>query len=264
MTKSVAIVQPNYIPWRGYFDLIDTVDEFILLEDIQYTARDWRNRNLIKTRHGLRWLTIPCRSRHHRARQIRDIRVVDGAWAARHWKTITHAYAGARHFGDYRDRFEARYAATAKLTRLSAIDAAFLKEVCDVLGISTAISSSTRYPGEGTKTDRLLSICRTAGAGRYVTGPAAAAYLETAKFDHAGIELCTIDYAGYPDYRQRFGPFEPRVSVLDLIFNEGPAAPRFLKCVPHGDGRSRLGARDAAPEPIGDRAAPAVSRADVA
>jgi hypothetical protein len=102
--KIVAIVQPNYIPWKGYFDMIRSVDEFILLDDVQYTTHDWRNRNLVKTKDGLKWLTIPVNASMDL--HIKDVKVIDGGWRRKHWDVITHNYSKAKYFELYRERLK--------------------------------------------------------------------------------------------------------------------------------------------------------------
>src|SRR5215204_4466106 len=108
-TKKVAIVQSNYIPWKGYFDLINLVDEFILFDDMQYTRRDWRNRNIIKTSAGPKWLTIPVAVKGNYFQSIQDTTISDPRWARKHWESIVHSYAKAKSFAMYRDVFEALY-----------------------------------------------------------------------------------------------------------------------------------------------------------
>src|SRR5687768_234292 len=141
--KRVAIVQSNYVPWKGYFDLIASVDEFILYDDVQYTRRDWRNRNRIKTAHGTAWLTIPVASRGLYHQLIRDVIVSDSTWAESHWNTLSHAYARATAFADLGPTIAAWYAAAARLARLSEINALFIREICALLGIRTALTRSS-------------------------------------------------------------------------------------------------------------------------
>jgi len=228
-TKSIAIVQSCYIPWKGYFDLIASVDEFVLYDDRQFTRRDWRNRNRIRTPGGTVWLTIPVRVKGRYEQRIDETVVSDTSWSPTHWKTLVHSYAAAAHFDAYRDRFEHTYAALESETRLSLINRRLIEEVCDTLGIRTTLSWSTDYAAEGSKTQRLVSICRAAGATRYVSGPRAREYLDEQLFARAGIELSYIDYSAYPEYPQLYAPFEHAVTILDLIFNVGPEAPRYMK-----------------------------------
>jgi hypothetical protein len=226
--KRVAIVQSCYIPWKGYFDLINLVDEFILYDDRQYTRRDWRNRNRIKTPQGSQWLTIPIAVKGRYEQRIDETRISDPNWADLHWKTLKHNYASAPFFADYRDRLTALYRG-AHDPRLSGINRLFLEELCGILGVETRLAWSTHYEAEGAKTERLVSLCRAAGATHYLSGPSAREYMDESLFDEAGIELEYMDYGGYPEYPQLYPPFDHAVTILDLILNTGPDAPRFMK-----------------------------------
>jgi len=225
--KRLAIVQSSYIPWKGYFDLINSVDEFVLFDDVQYTRRDWRNRNRIKTSGGLAWLSIPVNSKGRFDSPIRDICVDDAEWASRHWRMIQTNYARAAHFRDYSALLEHLYRGCDE-PRLSDINRRFLSTVCEILGIRTKLTWSWDYQIRAEKTERLVGICLQAEADVYVSGPSAASYLDPQQFQDAGIDLVYFDYTGYPEYRQLFPPFEHRVSVLDLILNEGPDARRYM------------------------------------
>ena len=227
--KSVAIVQSNYIPWKGYFDLIARVDELVLYDDVQYTRRDWRNRNRIKTAQGVAWLTVPIQVRGRYHQRIDEALVSDPGWAKRHWQTLAHAYGAAPYFYDYRDVFASLYEECSKEQRLSVINRRFIEVVCGVLGLKTAIRWSSEYDASGSKTRRLLAICRQAEANEYVTGPAARTYLDEACFANAGIEVVWMDYSGYREYAQLHPPFDHQVTVLDLIFNTGTDALRYMK-----------------------------------
>jgi hypothetical protein len=226
--KRVAIVQSNYIPWKGYFDLINSVDEFILFDDVQYTARDWRNRNKIKTAHGVIWLSIPIEVKGQYFQKIRDARVSDPTWRVRHWKSMTQAYGKARYFAQYRKCLEELYRSSSA-QYLSEINYVFLSTLCSLLGIHTHITWSSNYDLVPGKTERLVSLCQQAGATEYVSGPAAKSYLDETLFATAGIQVRWMDYFGYPEYSQLFPPFEHAISVIDLLFNEGPNAWRYMK-----------------------------------
>src|SRR5688572_27166187 len=231
MSKTVAIVQSNYIPWKGYFDLIDRADEFILYDDVQYTRRDWRNRNRIKTPQGLEWLTVPVKVKGRYHQTIADTEIEGEEWAERHWKTLRAAYARATHFALVAPAFEPLYAG-ARFTHLSALNRALIGAVCSFLGIRTRLSSSSDYSLSPGRSERLAALCEQAGATEYVSGPAARAYLDEAAFSAKGIRVEWFDYGGYPEYPQLWGPFAHEVSVLDLLFNCGNAAPRYMKFVP--------------------------------
>jgi hypothetical protein len=226
MSKTVAIVQSNYIPWKGYFDLINSADEFILYDDVQYTRRDWRNRNTIKSPKGSTWLTIPVQVKGKYLQKIKDIVVADDKWSHDHWQSIVHCYAKARYFRDYNDLFGELYQQPED--NLSRINYRFIAAICQILGIRTTISWSMDFELIGDKTERLVGLCLQAGATNYLSGPAARAYLDEAAFTSKGIEVSYMDYSGYPEYGQLYPPFQSKVSVVDLIFNEGPNAPRYM------------------------------------
>ena len=226
--KKVAIVQSNYIPWKGYFDLINLVDEFILFDDMQYTRRDWRNRNIIKTQTGLHWLTIPVAVKGKYFQTIKDTTISDTNWGKQHWETIKHSYSKARHFTRYKELFENLYLGCGE-TFLSQINYRFIKAICGLLGIETKISWSMDYTSVDGKTERLLDLCKQSGANEYISGPAAKDYLDADLFVREGIALRYMDYESYPEYEQLSPPFEHRVSVVDLIFNTGPEASKYMK-----------------------------------
>jgi hypothetical protein len=226
--KRVAIVQSCYIPWKGYFDLINLVDEFILYDDRQYTRRDWRNRNRIKTPQGTQWLTIPVKVKGRYEQRIDETLIDDPRWADRHWMTLEHNYSAAPHFNDYAETVSALYS-RAQEPLLSAVNRAFIEAICALLRIETAFSWSSEYEAEGTKTDRLVSLCKAARATTYLSGPSAKEYMDEGLFEAAGIELEYMDYSGYPEYPQLHPPFEHEVTILDLLFNTGPEAPGFMK-----------------------------------
>ena len=226
MARRVAILQSNYIPWKGYFDLIDSVDEFVLYDDVQYTRRDWRNRNQIKTPQGLLWLTVPVISKGRYEQSIRETELDGGEWAANHWKTLRQNYAKAPFFKEYEAELETLYL-SGGWTHLSQVNEAFLGWCAGKLGISTSISHSGDYDLPDGRSERLLGICLQAGADVYVSGPAAKDYLDESIFAGAGVGVEWFEYPSYPEYPQLWGDFEPRVSVLDLILNTGPAAAEF-------------------------------------
>ena len=228
MNKRVAIVQSNYIPWRGYFDLISQVDEFILFDDAQYTRRDWRNRNKIKTPNGPIWLTIPVEAKGKRDQKIKDTVISDPGWSRNHWRTIVHNYSKTKYFSRYKDRFEELYLGCNERL-LSQVNYKFLTSICELLEIETKLVSSSEYRLVEGKTERLIDLCKQAGASEYLSGPAAHGYIDEELFRSEEIALRYMDYSGYPEYRQLYPPFESNVSIIDLIFNEGPDAKSFMK-----------------------------------
>jgi hypothetical protein len=224
--KRVAIVQSSYIPWKGYFDLIRSVDAFILLDDVQFTRRDWRSRNQIKTRHGVAWLTIPVLTRGRYSQLVQETMTSDPDWARRHWKTLRASYRKTPYFDRYADRLSALYERSS--TRLSEINYTFIMAICETLGIATPITWSSDYHAGHMRNERLIDLCRAVGATEYLSGPSARNYLDVAAFGAAGITVQFADYSRYPEYPQPHGPFEHHVSVLDLLFCTGPRALEFM------------------------------------
>ena len=227
--KKVAILQSDYIPWKGYFDIINMVDEFILYDDMQYTRRDWRNRNKIKTFNGLKWITIPVEVKGKYYQKINETRVMDHKWAVDHWKAIHMNYARAPHFAEFAPLVEDLYRQAGEMDYLSQINYLFLRNICDVLGIRTKITWSSDYELADGKTERLVELVKSAGGGYYLSGPAARDYIVDECFEQAGIELEYMDYSGYPEYPQLHGEFTHQVTILDLLFSVGHDAPKYMK-----------------------------------
>ena len=227
MSKKIAILQSNYIPWKGYFDLINYVDEFVLYDDVQFTKRDWRNRNILKTNHGLKWLTIPVQ--HIKQSQlIRDTKISDKKWARKHWTSVLHNYSRARCFSEYKEIFEELYL-TSTHDYLSEINFIFIKKINELLGINTRIRLSSEFDLAQGQTERLIGICNQCGATEYLSGPAAKQYFDNELARKENMKVTWVEYGGYKEYQQLFPPFEHGVSVLDLIFNEGQNAPQYMK-----------------------------------
>jgi hypothetical protein len=225
--RRVSVIQSNYIPWKGYFDLMAASDQFVLYDIVQFTKNDWRNRNVIKTAGGPLWLTIPVAHSGRFGQRVDQVVATDGRWRQKHWRSIAQAYAKAEHFATYADRFEALYLGSEE-RRLSAINAAFIAVLADGLGIRTPVASAGDLELPEDRIDRLIAICRHFDAGEYVSGPAARAYLDESRFAAAGIDVTFMDYDRYPEYPQLHPPFEHKVSALDLLFNTGPDARSFM------------------------------------
>lgn len=228
--KRVAILQSNYIPWKGYFDMIAHVDEFILYDDMQYTRRDWRNRNQIKTPQGVTWLTVPVKVKGNYYSAIREIEIDDPAWARAHWQQLVQNYAKAPHFEAIATWLKPLYL-EAEYQHLSVLNRAFLERICAYLGVTTRFSSSSDYTLVEGKTERLADLCRQVGATEYVSGPAARDYVVERCFAELGIALSWFDYSGYPPYPQLWGEFTHGVTILDLLFNCGADAPKYMRFV---------------------------------
>jgi WbqC-like protein family len=228
MTKRIAIIQSNYVPWRGYFDLLASVDELVLLDDAQYTRRDWRNRNRIKTAQGVRWLSIAVRTKGGYHQAIRDTRIAEPRFAEAHWATIRQAYGRAAGFAAQGAFVEELYR-TAPTELLSDVNRHFTAAIAARLGIVTPLTWSTDYDAAGASTERLLGICLAAGATEYITGPAARDYLDEGQFRRHGIDVTWFTYGPYAAYDQVHPPFEPAVSILDVLLCAGEDAPRLVR-----------------------------------
>lgn len=228
MTKSIIITQSNYIPWKGYFDAINMVDEFVVYDDMQYTKRDWRNRNKIKTPQGELWLSIPVAVKGKFEQKINETFVAQDNWGEKHWKTISSNYAKSPYFNQYKDQFEEIYL-NKELKNLTEINVSFIKLINSILGIQTKVIDSREFELVEGKTERLVDICLKRGADRYYTGPAAKNYMDESLFENKGIEVNYFDYSGYPEYDQLFGEFSHFVTILDLLFNCGPDSTKYLK-----------------------------------
>lgn len=227
MTLKTLILQSNYIPWRGYFDMINMADIFVIYDEVQYTKNDWRNRNKIKTPNGLQWLTIPVKQTAL-SQKINETEVLQLDWQRKHWNAIQLNYAKAPFFKQFKEPFESFYKTNTN-TSLSFINFELIKIINSILNISTKIIYSDTLDVAFGKSEKLISICEVLQSNIYVSGPAAKNYLDIDLFAKHHIKVEWMDYSGYENYNQLYPPFEPEVSIIDLIFNEGPLAKQFLK-----------------------------------
>lgn len=225
--RTVGIIQPNYLPWRGYFDFIHEVDVFLFLDDVQYTPRDWRSRNRVRLPDGsCRWITVPVQG--GRDQLIKDVRI-DGtqAWQRKHLETLRHCYGKAPHFATYFQRLE-QLLLEGPCERLCDLDVALTRAIAGWLGIETPLRLASEFATDGVKDQKLLALVQAVGGDDYLSGPAAQDYIEPSLWAEAGVALRYKDYAGYPDYAQMADSFEGAVSVVDLLFMQGPAAPDYI------------------------------------
>lgn len=207
--------------------MINLVDEFILYDCVQFTRRDWRNRNKIKTPRGTEWLTIPVESKGNFHARIDEMKVSNKSWPKEHWNALKHNYSKAAHFREYREVFEEAFLTLDDLS-LSEVNRKFLHLICNLLGITTSLTSASDYKLEGDKNLRLISLCEQAGANIYYSGPSAKSYVDESLFEAHGIKVVWMNYHGYTEYQQLFPPFDHQVTILDLIFNEGASASAFM------------------------------------
>lgn len=230
--KKVALMQSNYIPWKGYFDLIHDVDLCVFYDSVQYTRQDWRNRNQVFLSGIKRWLSIPVL---HASLDtpIHEIRIDNRQpWQRSHFRSLAQDYRRAPYFEEVTaliQPFLGEGPGTRRFESLSDYNQAFLRALCDSLGVRTECLDSSAFDPQGRATDRVLDTLKKAGADSYLSGPSALNYLEEEKFAREGISLAYKDYSGYPEYPQFSAQFDHQVSVLDLLFQVGPRrAPQYI------------------------------------
>lgn len=230
--KRVAIVQSSYIPWRGAFAMIARCDAFIFLDSVQFTRRDWRTRNRIKTAQGPLWLTIPVKQKGNYLSPIDSMEIAEPGWATKHLRSIEGAYARAPGFAGAIGPVRDAYAGIADQPMLSAANQHLTRALCALLGIATPfLRDVDLLPRDQLDaldpTARLVELAAAAGATHYLSGPSAQAYLDEGAFAARGMAVEWMSYAGLPEYRQLWGAFEPAVSVLDPLLTLGAEAARI-------------------------------------
>ncbi len=230
MTR-LLVLQSNYLPWKGYFDLIATVDQMILYDTAQFTERDWRNRNRIKTPSGLKWLTVPVVRSGRFGQAIEAVEITGGAWARRHLALIEMSYAKAPYYQALLELIEP--ALTAGHTKLSQLNRDLIDRICSALSISTPIAWSRDFAHDGDATQKLVDLCLATGATELVCGASAKSYLDVCRLADVGTQVIWFEYTGYPPYPQRHGPFDHHVSIIDLLAETGPEARCFMHCGAH-------------------------------
>jgi hypothetical protein len=230
----VVVLQSNYLPWRGYFDLISNCDAFVFLDNVQFTKNDWRNRNKIKSKKGSTWLSLPVRYRFSEKPRISDIQVSDRHWSRSHLDKVKTSYMEAAHFDEVFDWFSSQLEAIKDLPGLSEINQFLIEKFSERLKLKTDYFQSTDLVplvqlDKASPSQAVLNICEALNAKTYISGPAAKDYLEERIFEKAEIDIRYADYSDYPEYPQLHPPFDGRVSDLDMFFNTGVEAPKYLK-----------------------------------
>ena len=210
--------------------MIAAVDEFIIFDDMQYTRRDWRNRNQIKTPQGKRWLTVPVKVKGKYHQKIKDTEIDGTEWTTKHWKTITQNYLRSPYFKEIAPWLKKLYFAES-FCSISSLNRHFIENICKYLAIETHISNSWDYNLQEGKSERLVDFCVQAGGTEYISGSAARNYIDENVFSERGIKLTWFDYTGYPEYPQLWGEFIHGVTILDLLFNCGKKASRYMRYV---------------------------------
>ena len=226
---NVVILQPSYIPWRGYFDQIRRADVFVFYDDVQYDKHGWRNRNQIKTTQGKQWITIPVHSKGVTdGINIKDVRIDwSKSWRKKHLNALTFAYSKAPFFESYQPWLESVFSREDEF--LADFTISTTVELTRMLGITdTCFLRSSELPNlRGDKTDRVIDVLERVGATHYICGPSASSYMEPEKFDEAGIPFEYMEY-NYPEYPQLHPPYDPFVTILDLLFMVGENALSYI------------------------------------
>lgn len=224
--KRVGIIQPNYLPWRGYFHFIKEVDIFIFLDDVQYTKRDWRNRNRFRMLNGQTvWLTVPVESSQESL--IKDVLIkYDSEWVNKHILTLQHNYKNSPFFNEYFEKI--KNILRSDIKKICDLNIILTKNICSWLGIKTPLLKSSDLKATGSKDVKLIDIVKSVGGTHYLSGPAAKDYIQPCLWNKAGISLEYMNYPDYPEYRQISSPFDPAVSILDLLFMVGSDAPKYI------------------------------------
>ena len=228
---TISILQSNYIPWKGYFDIIAKSDIFVIYDEVQYTKNDWRNRNKILTQNGLQWLTIPVKQ-DLLIQRIDQTKTALKNWNKKHLNTLVVNYSKAPFFEEISQLLFPLYNDPSEF--LSEINLSFISTICDFLDIKTKIINSKSLDLSGDRNSRLIDACLKLNAKKYLSGPGAKEYLDLSIFENNGIQVEWMDYSNYPIYNQNSTKFENEVSIVDLLFNEGKAAKYFLKYCNNG------------------------------
>jgi hypothetical protein len=218
----IAITQPTYLPWLGYFDLIDQVDTFVVLDTVQFEKQSWQQRNRIKTPAGLLWLTVPVAFRGRLEQKILEVEIRDLEFWRKHLRGIEVNYGRALFFEEYFPQVSAILQACRPGTRLIDLNLRLINWIMALLGVQTSVVLASSLTQEGRRSELLANICRKLGACQYISPLGSAVYLleEMGCFRDCGVELVFQNYT-HPVYRQLFSPFLTHACVLDLLFNEG-------------------------------------------
>ena len=226
----LAISQPTYLPWIGYLDIIDQVDVFVALDNVQYAKRSWQQRNRIKTATGLHWLTVPVKSQGRFEQRIDQVEIINPLFVRDHLRAMEHAYRRSPFFDRYFGELQRQLSETTCPPYLADLNIRLLKWIMEVLGVRVPVIRASALQLTGKRTELLVNICKTLGARQYLSALGSAAYLldERQIFTAAGIEVKFQNFE-HPVYPQVFTPFEPLATVLDLIFNTGESALSVLR-----------------------------------
>lgn len=222
-----VILQPTYLPWMGCFGMIDIADVFVFYDDVQFEKQSWQQRNRIKTPQGEAWLSVPIVRNF--GQKINEVKVNNATdWRKNHWQSINQSYTKAPCFLEYHDKIQSIYQKDWEY--LGELNIYMIKKLAELLQVRLPnfLKSSEMESIEGQKTDRLMQILAKLGADEYITGPGTRDYLETEKFKEKGIKLWWYEFQ-HPNYPQIWGEFTPYMSAIDLLFNTGGEAIKYIR-----------------------------------
>jgi hypothetical protein len=227
---TLAIVQPTFLPWVGWFDLADEAATWVLLDDVAFSKQSWQQRNRIRDRDGLHWLSVPVRSSGRLGQRIRDVELADTGFVRKFCSAIRTNYARAAHFRELYPGFEAAFATAAAPGTLVELNCGLIEWLARQLGVDTPCLRASSVPVAGKRGERVAQLCERLGATRYLSPAGAEDYLreDLAAFRERGIAIELQAYE-HPEWRQCFQPFLPFASALDLVFNEGPGAGAIMR-----------------------------------
>ena len=212
-----VISQSNYIPWKGYFQMIAKADIFVFYDNVSFTSRDWRSRNKIFTKDGELWLTIPVGS--NRGKNIDEVDLPNGKWKTKHLESIKRAYSKFPYYEDVKEIIDPIFFERA-VDNLSLFNQKLIKSFCKYLEIDTKFYNASDLGIDGNRVEKLIKICKKLGADTYISGPAAKNYIKN-EFDDSGINLQWMEYGPFEEYEQNGSEFSHYVSIIDTIARLG-------------------------------------------
>lgn len=223
-------MQPTYLPWIGYFDLIDQADVFVFLDTVQFEKQTWQQRNRIRTANGLEWITVPVYIKGRFGQPIRDVSIRTTEFPGKHMRALRQHYAKTAYCSEYLQELEDILASVRSDPSLARLNVALVRWLADRLGVGGRFSLASELAADGPRSMRLVAILEKLGATRYLSPRGSLDYLREDRhvFEKAGIPIAVQNYV-HPEYRQRYHPFEAGASAIDLLFNEGPAATAILR-----------------------------------
>jgi hypothetical protein len=224
-----CVMQPTYLPWIGYFDLIDQSDSFIFLDNVQFEKQSWQQRNRIRTHKGLEWLTVPIFIKGRSVQLIKDVEIVlSDKFYLKHLRKIEINYRQAPYFKKYYPEFREILLDHAPI--LHELNIKLIEWLSYVMGINAKFIVSSALSGQGKRSAILVDLCKKMEADNYLSTAGSRGYLiaDYQMFSDAAIKVWLHNYE-HPEYRQLYSSFIPYASVIDLLFNEGERSLEIIR-----------------------------------